>query len=319
MTPTPSAPTVSLVTGASSGIGRATARLLAGRGHHLVLVARDPVALDDSAAACRGAGAASVTTVPTDVSDDDAVRALVERVVADHGRVDHVVHAAGVVAYGRTEEVPVAVFDAVVRTNLLGSTNLARHLVPVLRRQRAGNLLLVGSVIGHVAVPTMSPYVLSKWGVRALARQLAVENRDLPDVRIRYVAPGGVDTPIYDQAANYAGFAGRPPPPAYSAAHTARQLVRRLGRRPLPAQLSLVNHVMIAGFQAVPRAYDALVSHMFPLGATDLGRPVPEGPGNVLAARPENHAEDGHHGSAWAAVARNVATTLERRVRGRRG
>ncbi|GAA4672327.1 SDR family oxidoreductase [Nocardioides nanhaiensis] len=259
-----------------------------------------------------------MTTLSADVGDDGQVRAMVREVVSTHGRLDVVVSAAGVVAYGRTEEVPVEVFDGVLRTNLLGSANLARHVVPQLRAQRSGTLLLVGSVIGHVAVPTMSAYVVSKWGVRALARQLRIENRDLPGVRVLYVAPGGVDTPIYDQAANYAGLAGRPPPPAVSAARTARQVLRRVEGARAPEQLSLLNHGLVAAFQWLPRLYDALVGAVFPLGATDLRRPVPPGPGNVLTPRPEVDAEDGHHGSSVLGVLGNLVASRRgpRRDRG---
>ena len=82
-----------------------------------------------------------------------------------------------------------------------------------MRTQGAGSIVVVGSVIGHVAVPDMAAYVISKWGVRALVRQLQVDNRDRPGIRIEYVAPGGVDTPIYRQAATYGDAAGRPPFP----------------------------------------------------------------------------------------------------------
>ena len=306
---------VVLVTGASSGIGRATAvRVAADRGAHLALVARGPSALADAAAECRAAGAASVQELAADVGQDAEVADLVSAVLAEHGRLDVVVHAAGVVAYGRTEDVPVEVFDGVLRTNLLGSVNVTRHVLPVLRRQTEGTLLYVGSVIGHVAIPTMSPYVLSKWGVRALARQVAIENRDRPDVRIRYVAPGGVDTPIYDQAANFAGFAGRPPPPAAASSRVARQVVRRLGPRRRLEQLSVLNHGMVGGFQLLPRLYDAVIGAVFPLGATDLTRPVSGGEGNVLTSRAELNATDGRHGSGWAGIAKNLR---ERFVRSR--
>lgn len=304
---------VVLVTGASSGIGRATAVRAAAEGAHLVLVARDSGTLEDAARECRDAGAASAVVAPADVGDDAQVAAVVERAVDDLGRLDAVVSCAGVVAYGRTEDVPVDVFDGVLRTNLTGSVNVARHVVPVLRRQGHGTLLFVGSVIGHVAIPTMSAYVLSKWGVRALARQVAIENRDRPGVRIRYAAPGGVDTPIYAQAANYAGFVGRPPPPAAPAARLGRQMVRRLGGRRRPEQLSVFNLPMVVGFQAVPRLYDALIGAVFPLGATDLTEPARPGTGNVLASRPGRNAVDGGYGSGWVGIARN----LRQRVGGR--
>jgi short-subunit dehydrogenase len=301
-------PEVLLITGASSGIGRATAIRAAATGSHVVLAARGVRSLEETARECRTAGAASVLVIPTDVGDDESVRSCVQRTLQEHGRVDAAINAAGVVAYGRTEDVPAQVFEGVLRTNLIGSVNVARHLLPVFRRQRSGTLLLVGSVIGHLAVPTMSAYVLSKWGVRALARQLAIENRACSDVRIRYVAPGGVDTPIYDQAANYAGYAGRPPPPAASADRVARQILRRLRPRRLPEQLSVLNHGMVVGFQLLPRAFDALISTVFPLGATDLTKPVPYGPGNVLSSRPEGNQVDGKHGSALVGIFHNLRT-----------
>ena len=227
-------PSVVLVTGASSGIGRATAQLAAQAGDHLVLVARGKAALEETAEECERAGAASTMVVPTDVGDDHAVARCVEQVIERHGRLDVVVSSAGVVAYGRVEDVPQEVFDGVIRTNLLGSANLARHVLPVLREQGHGSLVLVGSVIGHIGVPSMTAYVVSKWAIRALATQLQLENRDLPDVRITYVAPGGVDTPIYEQAANYAGFVGRPPPPVASPVRAAQQILRRVDHPWLP-------------------------------------------------------------------------------------
>lgn len=301
---------VVVVTGASSGIGRATAVRAASAGAHVVLAARGRPSLEDAAAECDRAGASSTLVVPTDVGDDEAVQSLIAEVLDRHGRIDAVVNAAGVVAYGRTEEIPAAVFDGVLRTNLIGSVNVARHVVPVLRRQRSGTLLFLGSVIGHLAIPSMSAYVLSKWGVRALARQVALENRDLVGIRIRYVAPGGVDTPIYDQAANYAGYAGRPPPPASSSERAAGQVLRRLAPGWLPEQLSVLNHVMVAGFQLLPRVYDAVIGTVFPLGATDLTKPVPAGPGNVLKSQDSMNRTDGEHGSSLVGLAHNVRVKL---------
>lgn len=303
-------PRVVLVTGASSGIGRATALLAAERGDHLVLASRGATTLQEAADECERAGAASATAVPTDVGDDDAVRALVEEVRARHDRLDAVVHAAGVVAYGRTEEIPVEVFDGVLRTNLTGSVNLARHVLPVLREQDHGTLVLVGSVIGHIAVPKMTPYVLSKYGVRALARQLQVENRDRDGVEIVYAAPGGVDTPIYSQAANYAGFVGRPPPPVADPRRVARQVLARLDHPGRRSQLTLTNNVMRFGFSFLPRVYDALVGPLFPVGATDRTRPVGPNPGNVLSSREDGNALRGDPGNALVGIVKNVRRTL---------
>lgn len=274
---------VVLVTGASSGIGRATALRAAASHDHVVLVARGVQSLEQVAAECTAAGAASAMVVPTDVGHDEQVAACFATVLETHGAVDAVVHAAGVVAYGRTEDVPAEVFDGVLRTNLAGSVNVARHALPVLRRQGHGTLVLTGSVIGHVAVPSMSPYVLSKWGVRALARQLQIENRDVPGVHIAYVAPGGVDTPIYVQAASYDGFLGRPPPPVAGPDKVARTMLRLLDRPRARTQVNVSNHVLRLGFSALPPVYDAMVGPLFRVVALDQTRRVAATAGNVLA------------------------------------
>ncbi|MDF9717665.1 SDR family oxidoreductase [Nocardioides sp. ChNu-153] len=301
---------VVLVTGASSGIGLGVAQQLAAAGHHLVLAARDRAALDRAVESCVRAGAASAIAVVTDVGDDAAVARLVETAQGRDGRLDAVVSCAGVASYGRLEEQPTDVVDGVLRTNLLGSIAVARHALPVLRRQERGTLLFVGSVLGHVATPTMTPYVVSKWGVRALARELQIENRDLPGVRVEYVAPGGVDTPIYANAAT-TGVRGRPPFPVASAEKTARQVVATLEGRRRASQLSTANHLLRLGFTAAPKVYDAIVTPAFRAIAAER-KPATPGPGSVLDPVPDGHDLSGGHGSGLTAVVREI----KRAVRG---
>ena len=220
------------------------------------------------------------------------------------------IHCAGVVAYGRTEEVPVEVFDGVLRTNVLGSVNVARHVVPVLRRQQEGSLVLVGSVIGHIAVPGMTPYVVSKWAVRALARQLQLENRDLPDVHVAYLSPGGVDTPIYRQAGNYSGYVGRPPPPVSSPERVAKAALR-LTRAPRSRrQVGLANGLMRFGFSAFPAAFDLLVGPLFTVAGKDRTEPVSASAGNVLASVPAENSLHGGQGNAALGIGRNLLRLL---------
>lgn len=301
---------VLIVTGASSGIGLAVARQAAADGDHLALLARGEGPLEVTAKECERAGAASTMVVPLDVGDDEAVRRAVAQVLDRHGRIDAVVNCAGVVAYGKAEEVPAEVFDGVLRTNLVGSMNLARHVLPVLREQGHGSLVLIGSVIGHLAAPGMTAYAVSKWGVRALARQLQIENRDTGGVDISYVAPGGVVTPIYEQAANYAGWAGRPPPPAVSPDRVAKIILERLDDPRKRTQVGLANDFMRLGFNALPGVYDLIVGPLFKLAALDVTKPIDPHTGNVLAPQPEMNRLLGDQVSWLVAVPRNVATRL---------
>ena len=304
-------PRVVVVTGASSGIGRATALRAAEGGDHVVLVSRGAGVLEDVARECRASGAASALVVPTDVGDDQAVAALFDQVRSAYPHVDAVVNAAGVVAYGRTEDVDADVFEGVLRTNLIGSINVSRYAVRLFREQGSGTLVLTGSLIGHIAVPSMSPYVLSKWGVRALARQLQVENRDAKGVHVSYVAPGGVDTPIYEQAATYDGYLGRPPPPVASPEKVARIILRQLEHPRQRVQVNLSNHVIRFGFSALPRVYDLLVEPLFRVAAMDVTKPIAPTTGNVLAAREDGNQLRGSQGNPLAGIARNLAAKVK--------
>ncbi len=254
---------VVVVTGASSGIGEATALLAAEERHHLVLVSRTESSLEKVAAACEERGAASATVHAADIGDDDSVAELVERVVTEHGRLDAVVHCAGIVTYGRTEDISAEDFASVIETNLLGTATIARHVVPVLRRQERGDLVIVGSLLGHINVPEMTAYVVSKWGVRALARQLKIENGDLPDVRISHVAPGSVDTDIYDNALDSAGMVNTPPPPTISPERAARSVLGQVGTRRLESQTAWLNYALIGAFRLAPPVWDRLVGPAF--------------------------------------------------------
>ena len=307
-----------LVTGASSGIGRAVALAAAADGSHLALAAREEAALHEVARWCDSAGAASTLVTSTDVGDDSAVARCFSSVVERHGRVDAVIHCAAVLAYGRTEEIPADVFDAVLRTNVTGSINVARHALVQMRRQQRGSIVLVGSIAGHVASPQMSPYILSKWLTRALARQLEIENRDMDEINIAYVAPGGVDTPIYEHAANYAGFAGRPPPPVATPEKVARTILARLDRSGR-THTAWTNHPIRVGFTMMPRLFDALSNPFFRLVVSDRTQAVATTSGNVHEPIGMRERVHGDRGGPWGAIVKNVAAAIKQRRRGARG
>src|SRR5512138_3868600 len=127
---------VVILTGASAGIGRALALELAGAGARLVLAARNLPALEAVAAECRARGGAAIVQ-RTDVTDDAQCRALVERAVAEHGRIDTVIHDAGVSMWARFDELAdLGLLDAIMRVNYLGPAMLTRHALPWLERSR---------------------------------------------------------------------------------------------------------------------------------------------------------------------------------------
>lgn len=313
---------VVLVTGASSGIGRACAYAFAERGDVLVLAARSEQSLKEAALECGQRGAGSVTVIRTVVVDEESVGRLIDRTMVEHGRIDVVVHAATVMAYGRIEDPPTAVFTQVVDTAVQGTLHVARAVLPVFRMQEQGTLIVVNSLLGAIATPVMGAYVTAKWGQLGLTRVLQIETRDLPGVHVCTVSPGGVDTPIYHQAANYAGRVGRPPPPVDSPEKVARAILRCADRPRRHVSVGVANGIVQLGFTLVPGVYDALVTPLlerFALARED----VAPTDGNAFSPNPASAAVHGRWGRHWlrpigvgaAVVAGTGAWMSARRVR----
>jgi NAD(P)-dependent dehydrogenase (short-subunit alcohol dehydrogenase family) len=288
----PTSPQTVLITGASSGIGRATAIELAGRGDRVVLVARERESLEEVAAEARQAGAAEVVVSPADVLDEEAVRDAVDGAVERFGRLDAVVHAAQVMAYGKIEDVPREVFEAVVDTAVHGTAVVARVVLAVFRRQGEGDLVVVNSLLGQVATPLVGSYIAAKWGQLGLVRVLQQETRDVPGINISIIKPGGVDTPIYSQAASWAGSTGRPPPPVYSPQRLGRRIVALLDRPRREVNAGVFNPLITAAFRLVPGAFDVLVGPLMKLLAI-ADDDVPPTEGNVFAPNPAGNATEG--------------------------
>jgi NAD(P)-dependent dehydrogenase (short-subunit alcohol dehydrogenase family) len=297
-TPTdPASPQVALITGASSGIGRATAIELAGRGARLVLVARGRESLEETAAEALAAGAQAAVVRPADVNDADAIQAAVDDAVAEFGGLDVVVHAAQVMAYGRIEDVPREVYEQVIDVALHGTANVARVVLPQFRTQGAGHLVVVNSLLGNIAAPLLGSYVAAKWGQLGLIRVLQQETRDEPGISISAVQPGGVDTPIYFQGATWAGSTGRPPPPVYSPQRVARAVLSTLERPGRIVQSGVFNPLITAAFRLAPGMFDVLVGPLLQrMAIANDEQPPTEG--NVFESRPEGNATEGR----WRSV-----------------
>jgi NAD(P)-dependent dehydrogenase (short-subunit alcohol dehydrogenase family) len=288
---------VVLVTGASSGIGRATALQLARPGARLVLASRSAQALGEVERDCAGQGA-SVLVLPTDVSDPAAVEALFAAAVDRFGRVDAVVHSAAVVAYGRLQDVPDEVYDHALEVNLLGTVRVCRTALRLFGDQSGGRLVVVGSLLGKIATPYMSSYVAGKWGVHGLVRTLRIEARRTPGIHVSLVSPGSVDTPVYAQAGSFTGRVGRPPPPVDPPDKVARAVVRAIERPRRETSVGLANGLTVFGFRFLPGLFDLLVTTLMEWGGQSFTRVDPNA-GNVLEPHPAGEAVHGQWGRRW--------------------
>jgi short-subunit dehydrogenase len=256
----PNDPEVVVVTGASSGIGAETALRYAARGARIVLAARNEQALLEVADDCRAAGAADVMVQVIDISEHGQVERLFFTAAARFGGIDIAVQSAAVTAFGRFEDVPVEVFDNIVRTNLLGAANVARCALAHFRSQQSGHLVLIGSLLGVTAVPYQSAYVASKFGLTGLVRTLRQENLHLPHVKIHGVYPGPVDTPVYRTASNYYGCTPRVPPTAVDPSTVVSAIVRATDRRRSSERhVGTFNRPAVVVYRLLPVIFDAVI------------------------------------------------------------
>ncbi|MER7458545.1 SDR family oxidoreductase [Micromonospora sp. NPDC126480] len=223
---------VVVVTGASSGIGTATAYALASRGAAVVLAARSDPALRQVAQRCRELGGRALV-VPTDVTDPAAVQRLAARAAEEFGHLDGWVNNAAVAAVGLFDEIPVEEFRRVLEVNLLGTAYGIRAALPHLAAAGGGVIVNNASVLAEVAMPYQSAYNATKHGIRGLAdtirQELRVTGRG--DISVCTVLPATIDTPYYRHAANHSGRELTPPPPVYPPEVVAHTIVRML-RRP---------------------------------------------------------------------------------------
>jgi NAD(P)-dependent dehydrogenase (short-subunit alcohol dehydrogenase family) len=289
---------VVVLTGASSGIGRAAALAFAARGDKVVLAARGLADLEKVAAECGG----DALVVPTDVTVREQVDALAEAALGRFRRIDVWADSAAVMAYGRFEDVPPHVFDQVVTADLLGPANIARTALRVFRAQGYGTLITAGSLLGHITAPNMGAYATAKWGLRGLWRTLRQETRDAPDIHVCQLIPGSVDTPIYTSAANYAGFVGRPPPPVDTAERMGAAIVRLADRPRSELSVGLANRIAEFGFVTMPPVYDLLVGPL--MSRLGLSRTqTPPDTGNVFESRSRVEGGPARLGRAAVGVA----------------
>jgi NAD(P)-dependent dehydrogenase (short-subunit alcohol dehydrogenase family) len=277
---------VVVMTGASSGIGRAAALMFAERGASVVLAARREGALREVAGQCTHLGGRSLV-VPTDVANERAVFDLARRAVDHFGRIDVWVNNAAVLLMGRFEEVPTEAFRRVIDTNLFGYIYGARAALPYFRRQGGGVLINNASIVGKTGQAYAIPYAISKFGVRGLSESLRQElSLDRASgISVCTLLPASIDTPIYQHAGNYTGRVLRPLNPIYEAEKVALAMVHCAKKPKREVIVGRSGRVMALLHAATPRRLEKIMARQVKYNQFQ-DQPAPATSGNLFEPVP---------------------------------
>ena len=198
---------VVVITGASKGIGKATAFAFAAAGAKVVLAARTRETLEQVAVALKGdvSNPDSILAVPTDVTNVDAVKQLIQRTLDAYQHVDILINNAGIGHFGPVVDFEPDAWDAVLNSNLKAVYLCAKYALPSMLEQGSGQIINVLSVAAKVAFQASSAYCAAKAGALALTKVLASEVRQ-QNIRVTAVLPGSVHTPFWDDVPEHPDF-----------------------------------------------------------------------------------------------------------------
>ncbi len=276
--------------GASSGIGRATAHAFAQQGDRVVLAARSVESLEEVRLECEALGGEALV-VPTDVKSDEQVANLVTAAITRYGHIDVWVGAASVFAYGRFADTPDEIFRELQEVNLFGQVRGVRAVLPHLRRQGSGTIVLIGSVYSRLASPYVSAYITSKHAVLGLSDSIRQEERE-NGIEVCAVLPATTDTPIYQHAANFLGRQTRPLPPIIAPERVARAIVRLADRPRASVIVGQTQRLGIPVHRIAPRLAGRLTTWVMNR-VTVQPEGAPDSTGTVFAPHPETNAVSG--------------------------
>lgn len=214
-----------VVTGASSGIGRATALDFARQGARVALAARNVAALADVAQEVEDLGGTPLV-VPTDVAELSHVQALGAAVQQEWGGVDVWVNNAGVSSYGFVAETEVEEIERVLAVDLLGPIYGTKTALELMKPVGTGVIITVASALGRRAIPLQAAYCAAKHGILGFDEALRLELQETdPGIRLVDVLPSSINTPFFAHARSKVGLAPRPYPPVYEPQVVAQAIV----------------------------------------------------------------------------------------------
>jgi NAD(P)-dependent dehydrogenase (short-subunit alcohol dehydrogenase family) len=298
---------VVVITGASSGLGRAVARGAGARGAKVVLAARNGEALAAAAAEIEAAGSEALAC-PTDVTDRAQVDRLVERAVERFGRIDTFVANAMVTVYSEVEQLEDEELRRVMDVNFFGVANCLWASLPQLKRSQ-GTFLHVSSALAYRGIPLQAAYCASKAAARAYLESARVElQKHGAGVAVSLVLPGAIDTPQFDRDRQKIGYQPQPVPPIYEPEPFAEAVLRCCERPARELPIGWGAQKLLWGQKLSPRAGDWMLRRMgWKSQHTDEPKPIGS-PDNLFEALPGDPGARGRFSNrarkrtAWTSI-----------------
>ena len=299
---------VVVITGASSGIGRATALAFAGKGASVVVAARREGALHDLVAEIQGKGG-SALAVPTDVTDEPAVQRLADQAVQRFGKIDVWVNNASVMLFAPFTDAPLADYRRVMDVNFFGYVHGARAALATFQKQGNGTLINVSSVVTRMPQPYTSAYVASKHAVHALGESLRQELTlaGTKNIHVVNVLPAVIDTPLFQHAANYTGRRPRTFPPVYPAKNVANAIVRSATHPKRDVYVGNAGRLLNMQMKFMPAAVERAAATMVDKGHLE-DTPTPSTSGNLFEPMLEGAEVSGGWKAAKSSSIKQLAT-----------
>lgn len=261
-----------VITGGSSGIGLATARMAAERGANVVIIARGREGLETAAAGIRALGG-RCDTIQADVSSREDVSAAVEEVIARHGGFDTFVSNAGVGAYALLEEISDADHRQVFEVNYWGTVHCATEALPHLKAH-GGTLIVTGSISSDMPSPVLSSYTASKHAVKGFVDLLRLElMHEKANVSVTLIQPSGVNTPFVEKALNQMEARAMIPPPIYSPDIVAEAILHAAATPTRDMIVGGGGRAMTLFAQMLPNIADRVLEKAFFTTAMDQDKP----------------------------------------------
>lgn len=261
-----------VITGGSSGIGLATARMAAKRGANVVIIARNEDGLDKAAEQIRSEGG-RCDTISADVGKREDVKAAVAAVIGRHGGFDTWVSNAGVGVYAELQEISDEDHRRLFETNYWGVVHCATEALPHLK-QRGGALITTGSISSQMPSPVLSSYTASKFAVKGYIDSLRLELiHEKAPVSLTLIQPSGINTPFSEHALNQMDGRTKVPPPVYSPDIVAKAICRAAEHPTRDMIVGGGGRAMTLFATLFPNLSDQVFAWSFYMTALDKDRP----------------------------------------------